>query len=69
MPFISYIAWRGAKNYGCWHLCADNKTTLCGKTPTALMSVWRGAKPPHVEDQCMVCREVEGREFHQRKAS
>lgn len=63
---ISYIAWRVGRNFGRWHATRDNRLTLCGKRPAELLSVWRGTKPPRVEDCCGTCRERELRELRNR---
>jgi len=69
VAWLTWIAWRISKGYSTWHATANNKITLCGKSPPPLLSIWRGIAAPPVEEQCQICRTVEFREFHQRKAS
>lgn len=63
----SYLAWRLGRAFTTtWHQTTDNRFTLCGRRPDGLLSVWRGKKPPPVQDQCRVCRQREAQELRNR---
>ena len=67
MAVVSFIAWRaGRAGFGLWHETRDNRYTVCGKRPGPLVSVWRGTKPPSVEDVCRTCRNREAQEMRNR---
>ena len=67
MPELSYLAWRVTRTgFGFYHLTRDNRRTLCGLHPDGLISVWRGKKPPPVEDQCSSCRKRDSQELRNR---